>query len=444
MSRYCTAWMAVIALSFVSIAFSSYHADHSVETVGDDGVAGHVHDHDEEEFSCGCCHSHEDDEFEAQHASSVAEVGQAFLHNALEACPWLLVGLTVTVILQELVEVVLPPEAVRQFLSLSSATQGGSVSKYALVRLCFLATFLGLVTPLCSCGAIPLALALGSAGCEPAAVVSFLTAAQSAGLDTVAITLGILGWPTALFRLFGSAAIAMASGLAVGHLSDSGQNTEDVSSTKSSPRKPRTWASRAKKVYSLLNEVWVVLVIGVLATTIAEDQLGAEDLLSSNAWFGDSVAGDLVTRLCVVFGSLPFQLCEHGVVSFAKALQQSGATPGLAQAFLLCAPATNIATLGAVLRSTGNNASAALRSAVALAMVALALSYIVDGWLSQTLSLASDDHIDSFIQLPQWWASVSVYICAGMLAVSLFTNRTKVLTYLTFGALGVSVLSSIF
>ena len=42
-----------------------------------------------------------------------------------------------------------------------------------------------------------------------------------------------------------------------------------------------------------------------------------------------------LARVVVVVGSLPFQLCEHGVVSFAVALQKAGASHGTAHVFLL-------------------------------------------------------------------------------------------------------------
>lgn len=89
----------------------------------------------------------------------------------------------------------------------------------------------GLATPLCSCGALPMALSLSAAGSAPAAVVSFLTAAQSAGLDSVVFTNGMMGWQVALYRLFGSLLIAVASGVAVGNIST--HTKDDVKHMKS-------------------------------------------------------------------------------------------------------------------------------------------------------------------------------------------------------------------
>ena len=50
-------------------------------------------------------------------------------------------------------------------------------------------------------------------------VVAFLTASQSAGLDSAAITWGLLGRDAALCRLVGAVILATAAGLAVSSVS---------------------------------------------------------------------------------------------------------------------------------------------------------------------------------------------------------------------------------
>ena len=74
---------------------------------------------------------------------------------------------------------------------------------------------LGIATPLCSCGALPVAAGFVSAGVPLPAVVAFLTASQSAGLDSAAITWGLLGPLATLCRLGGAVVLAVVAGLAV-------------------------------------------------------------------------------------------------------------------------------------------------------------------------------------------------------------------------------------
>ena len=143
---------------------------------------------------------------------------------------------------------------------------------------------------------------------------------------------------------------------------------------------------------------------------------------------------DLTTRVTVIVGALPFQLCEHGVVSFASALHKSGATHGTAHAFLLTAPATNIATLGAVLKTTGDT-GAALRSAVAISALALLMSYGIDhAWEADGSGSKLGEAVET-LSLPDWWSTMSVWVCGGMVGwscvqwgVALLKNRSGALS----------------
>eukprot|EP00966_Prymnesium_polylepis_P157969 3651102-Prymnesium_polylepis.1 len=101
--------------------------------------------------------------------------------------------------------------------------------------------------------------------------------------------------------------------------------------------------------------------------------------LGSGGMFGGMpMVGSALVRLAVLAAALPLQLCEHSTVAYAAAIQKAGGAPGLAFAFLLAAPATNLPTLLLLLRSRGHGRAAAVRLAAALTAAALALSYAVD------------------------------------------------------------------
>ena len=481
-----------------------------------------------------------------------------------ESLPWLTVGLVITVILQQ---VKLPTVNVRRFLTFTSKDP----TFFELVSLCLMASLLGLATPLCSCGAIPLSIGLSSAGASPAAVVSFLTAAQSAGLDSAAITYGMLGGETAFFRLAGAIILSIGAGVAVGRTTD-GRTTDGrttaITTMKTDlqqPNKP-TVKSRSedddekndysyetnsstttsdnannanemdhgdnddddnnnnnsaiinkkykrhviklyKSTYNLFNEIWFVLLIGIFISVLVQDRFSASDMakggvgtidkttfttsstttsgsepLSSPAlvveeeeaeeyvpqpdWWDEEEDGpypeppiinpssitttatsfvvsspppyqhqDVLTRATIVVGSLPFQLCEHGVVSFAAALQKSGASHGTAHAFLLMAPATNIATLGAVLKATGGlDRFAPLRSAAAISILAFGMSYVFDFLITSESGKNLGEAVETFV-LPEWWSTMSIWICQLFIIQSLLLSKHIVFFYCYIGIL---------
>lgn len=140
---------------------------------------------------------------------------------------------------------------------------------------------------------------------------------------------------------------------------------------------------------------------------------------------------DLLVRTAVVAAALPLQLCEHGVVSFAAALERAGATPGTAHAFLLSAPATNAASLGVLVRAAsgraGGGPGTALRGAMGIAAAAVALSYVADrpdvlGGSEGGSKIG--DAVETF-SLPGWFSDLSVYICGALLAASLATRGAR-------------------
>jgi len=382
-------------------------------------------------MSPSCCNA--DGNHEAKHAAHLSEIFAQFLQKALESAPWLLVGVLLTVLLKR---IKLPTESIRNLLSFDSTQP----SLWNLFTLCLIASFVGLATPLCSCGALPLALGLSAAGSSPAAVVAFLTAAQSAGLDSVAITYGLLGWRTAVIRLVGAVVLSVGAGMAVGRSNGHAVKVdpkETETETNGKLKKSKSAVDRKSNLsstiysmwtstFNLIDEIWFFLCVGIFISVVMENQWGASDLTSNSSgvnggvndgvnsgvgeeeyipqpdWWDSEEDGvypeppsppsppppsspltntfayqDVATRLTVVLGALPFQLCEHGVVSFASALRRSGASLGTAYAFLLSAPATNIATLGTMLK-TGGGSLAPLRCALAISSLAFIMSYVLD------------------------------------------------------------------
>lgn len=149
----------------------------------------------------------------------------------LKAAPWVLIGLGVTVALEALQ---IPLEGLSGLLKHAGPFTGAIV---------------GLATPLCSCGMLPVAAGFVGAGVPLDVVVSFLTASQSAGLDSAAITWGLLGRDAALCRLGGAVALATAAGLAA---SGAAAAAQAAAPAKSAPAK----AAEGAAAGGLLVRLW--------------------------------------------------------------------------------------------------------------------------------------------------------------------------------------------
>ena len=79
-----------------------------------------------------------------------------------------------------------------------------------------LASMLGIVTPFCSCSAIPLFLGFVEGGVPLGVTFSFLIAAPMINEVAVVLLFGLFGWKTALIYMSTGLFIAMVSGFIIG------------------------------------------------------------------------------------------------------------------------------------------------------------------------------------------------------------------------------------
>jgi uncharacterized membrane protein YraQ (UPF0718 family) len=77
----------------------------------------------------------------------------------------------------------------------------------------FVAVAAGLVSPLCSCGILPVVMALSAAGVPLPPVLALLITSPLMSPDAFFITVGQLGWTFALWKLAAAAAVGLAAGL---------------------------------------------------------------------------------------------------------------------------------------------------------------------------------------------------------------------------------------
>ena len=331
----------------------------------------------------------------------------------LKALPWVVLGICLTAALALLLEAsVLPAHKLGAVLN-GAGPLGGAA--------------LGLITPLCSCGALPVAAGFISKGVPLGTVIAFLTASQSAGLDSAAITWGLLGPRATICRLLGATCLATAAGLAAGR--HRAANTPTAAGSKQqapaiATKTPFTFSANplvalCKAAVTSAADVAPPVLLGLGLSTAAVHWLpslsqayeastagmaGLDGVEGQAGWWLRTLR-NLLTRGAVIGSSLPLQLCEHSTVTAAAGIQKAGGGAGLAFAFLLVAPAVNLPSLLLLVRASqqpqntppltkgrsgaGKGAAAdrlasdrlaAARVALTLVVISLALSYAVDAW----------------------------------------------------------------
>jgi uncharacterized membrane protein YraQ (UPF0718 family)/copper chaperone CopZ len=209
------------------------------------------------------------------------------------------------------------------------------------------AALVGVPLPLCSCGVLPAALGLRRDGASRGAVTSFLISTPQTGVDSVAVTWAILGWPVALAKVVAAFVAGVLGGTIVDNTDSSLEKRETAPvcteiETGSFPRRIWNYSFNGlfKDIYG-----WLVLGISIsaLITTVLEPgQLSRYPVLS----------GPMGLLAALVIG-IPLYVCSVSSVPIAAGLIYAGFPVGSALVFLMAGPATNAATMGAVRKTLG-------------------------------------------------------------------------------------------
>jgi len=280
-----------------------------------------------------------------------------------EMAPFLIFGFFVAGVLSVLIQ----PEVVERHL--------GGRGLWQVIK----AAIFGVPLPLCSCGVIPVAASLRRHGAGSGATTSFLISTPQTGVDSIMVTLSLLGPVFAVFRPL----ISFVSGLLGGSL------VTYFGSSAGSREEPRpkcveeccTGVEIQGKIPRVLRYGFITLprdinkalIIGVLVA-------GAISALVPDDYFSWILGGGIVSMLVMMAVGIPIYVCATASVPVAAALIAKGVSPGAALVFLMTGPATNAATVTTVWKIMGKRTAGIYLGTVAVSSVAagLFLDYIFE------------------------------------------------------------------
>jgi uncharacterized protein len=200
-----------------------------------------------------------------------------------------------------------------------------------------LAASLGVVTPFCSCSAVPLFIGFVQAGVPLGITFSFLIAAPMVNEVALALLLGLFGWKIAGLYLGLGLAVAITSGWVIGrlhmeaHLEDWVRNmpraraTIGVDTMSLSERVQAGFAA----VREIVGRVWPYVVAGIAIGAaihgyVPEDFMAR--LMGKDVWWS--------VPLAVLIG-VPMYSNAAGIIPIVEALLAKGAALGTVLAFMM-------------------------------------------------------------------------------------------------------------
>ncbi|GAB4270536.1 MAG: SO_0444 family Cu/Zn efflux transporter [Deferrisomatales bacterium] len=240
------------------------------------------------------------------------------------------------------------------------------------------AALFGIPLPLCSCGVLPAALGLRKKGASKGATVSFLVSTPETGVDSIALTYALMDPLMTLFRPLSAFVTAVVAGVAENLLGRDGEpappeplpcGCADEAPASHLPLRTRVRQGFRFAFRDLLGDLAPWLAAGfVLAGLISV--LVPADFVSTH------LGGGWLPRVVMLAVGIPLYMCATASTPIAAALLLKGLSPGAALVFLLAGPATNLASLTALLGTLGVAATA--RYLLSISVSALAMGTALD------------------------------------------------------------------
>lgn len=338
----------------------------------------------------------------------------SILSLALDTAPWLLLGL----LLAGLVQPLLPQHLIRRLLG---GNRAGAILRGSII---------GVPLPLCSCGAIPTALALHRAGAGRGPATSFLVSTPGVGIDSLTLSYALLGPVMMLARMLGAVLTAFTCGILVTCAKDAPMPAAAQASCCNDPcdnpddrqetARPSLKAGLNYALSDLWDDIrwWIaggIIVAGGLIAVIPE------------AWLMDYGQGLLAMLILSVVG-IPLYICATAATPLAVAMLMMGVSPGATLVFLLAAPITSSATLAVYWRNFGPGALSLYLIAIIGSSIALGLSLdALIVWQQWSITAHIGDEYQFFPHWVQWACLLALIILAcPPLRRRLFVRNPKV------------------
>jgi len=200
-----------------------------------------------------------------------------------------------------------------------------------------LASLLGIVTPFCSCSAIPLFLGFVETGIPIGVTFSFLIAAPMINEVAVIMLFSLFGWEVGVIYMLTGLLIAILSGWIIGKLKlekwlqDWVRNLKfetNCIEVKRLALQDRIRAGRVA-VKEILVKIWPYIVFGIGVGALVHGYVPNDylaSLISKTTWYSVPLA---------VFIGIPLYSCSPGAVPIAYALIEKGVPLGTALALMM-------------------------------------------------------------------------------------------------------------
>lgn len=244
----------------------------------------------------------------------------------------ILILMSVIIFIVAIIRSFLPPEKIRYILSHKNKYSGHVV-----------ASLIGIITPFCSCSAIPLFLGFVQAGVPLGVTFSFLVASPMINEVALVLLFGLFGWKIAFIYIASGLIIAIFSGILIGKLKVEKLLEDFVlqNQVKAQNKLQKIkWSERL--IYArnytrdIIKKVWIYILIGIGLGAWIHGYVPTDFLATyagADKWYA--------VPLAVLIG-IPLYSNAAGIIPLISALTEKGVAIGTTLAFMMAVTALSL------------------------------------------------------------------------------------------------------
>jgi len=258
-----------------------------------------------------------------------AETINFFIFDTLK----IIILLLLVIFAVSFVRTYLPPEKIRIFLA-----------KKKKITSHVLASLLGIITPFCSCSAVPLFIGFVRAGVPLGATFSFLVASPMINEVALVLLIGLFGWKIALIYIISGLIIAITAGLFIGRLKVENLIADFVWQNEKfgGENYIGNMSFNERFVYSkdyafdILKKIWPYIIVGVGIGSWIHGYVPANFLVQyagADKWFA--------VPLATLIG-IPLYSNAAGIIPLVSALTEKGVAMGTTLSFMMAVTALSL------------------------------------------------------------------------------------------------------
>lgn len=243
----------------------------------------------------------------------------------------ILLMLSVIIFAVSLIRSYFPPEKTKKILSHKAEFIGN-----------ILAALLGIVTPFCSCSAVPVFIGFVEAGVPLGVTFSFLIASPMINEVAIVLLWGLFGWRIATIYVVTGLIVAIVAGLVIGKLNLEHLVEEYVYQVKVKDLAITELTRQERVEYAwdytkeILSKVWIYVLIGIGIGAFIHGYAPENFLLQ---YAGKN--NPLAVPLAVLIG-VPLYSNAAGIIPIVNALMEKGMAPGTVLAFMMAVTALSL------------------------------------------------------------------------------------------------------